>query len=175
MWAHVEPIAKAPRPTQPSRRPSSPARDGTSPSLPPPSVCAASASRLADICLSRLRKVKCTGEKPACSGCETKGLSCKYDTVVKRRGPDKLRGGESVSPVFSDRRVLGRIADAPAQADSATRARLSSIVWFTTMSQSPLTVVLWSLVQSLRPTIKLPPIIGTVNSLSHSHSHPLIP
>ncbi|GMK55239.1 hypothetical protein CspeluHIS016_0202950 [Cutaneotrichosporon spelunceum] len=41
----------------------------------------------------RERKIKCSGERPNCVNCQKKSFHCHYDTVVKRRGPDKEPGG----------------------------------------------------------------------------------
>lgn len=56
--------------------------------------------------LSRGRKIRCDGAKPMCFNCNHRGSpTCDYDTVPKRRGPDRQPGsrqrsgkGESVRP-----------------------------------------------------------------------------
>ncbi|KAL7421660.1 hypothetical protein Q5752_003429 [Cryptotrichosporon argae] len=40
----------------------------------------------------RLRKVRCSGERPACAHCTKRGDECSYDATVRRRGPDKQQG-----------------------------------------------------------------------------------
>ncbi|TYJ54141.1 hypothetical protein B9479_005239 [Cryptococcus floricola] len=40
----------------------------------------------------RIRKIKCSAEKPMCMNCEKKSNACTYPTSIRRRGPDKLPG-----------------------------------------------------------------------------------
>lgn len=46
--------------------------------------------------LSRTRKIRCDGAKPACHNCSRRttatGGPCSYDSAPKRRGPDKTPG-----------------------------------------------------------------------------------
>ncbi|ODN82030.1 hypothetical protein, variant [Cryptococcus amylolentus CBS 6039] len=40
----------------------------------------------------RIRKIKCSAEKPMCMNCKKKSNACTYPTSIRRRGPDKLPG-----------------------------------------------------------------------------------
>ncbi|TIC09882.1 hypothetical protein E3Q15_03281 [Wallemia mellicola] len=40
----------------------------------------------------RKQKLKCLGGKP-CQRCNKRGIECVYDSVIRRRGPDKVAGG----------------------------------------------------------------------------------
>lgn len=42
--------------------------------------------------VSRARKIKCDSTRPMCNNCHRRSNPCEYDTVPKRRGPDKLPG-----------------------------------------------------------------------------------
>lgn len=44
------------------------------------------------IYLSRLRKVRCDSVRPMCKNCTRRADLCEYDSVPKRRGPDKRPG-----------------------------------------------------------------------------------
>ena len=52
-------------------------------------------SRLIGTRTSRTRKIRCDGAKPICHNCgrrPTGGSDCNYDSIPKRRGPDKTPG-----------------------------------------------------------------------------------
>lgn len=51
-----------------------------------------------------MRKIKCGGQKPACLSCVKKGLDCCYDSIIKRRGPDKNPGGRVKNRELKDRK-----------------------------------------------------------------------
>jgi len=45
---------------------------------------------------SRIRKIRCDGAKPMCFHCDQREENeCTYDTLPKRRGPDKIRGART--------------------------------------------------------------------------------
>jgi hypothetical protein len=43
-------------------------------------------------CYSRARKIRCDSTRPVCNNCLRRSNECHYDTVPKRRGPDKRPG-----------------------------------------------------------------------------------
>lgn len=43
-------------------------------------------------CRSRSRKIRCDSTRPGCENCARRSTQCEYDSVPKRRGPDKKPG-----------------------------------------------------------------------------------
>jgi hypothetical protein len=59
--------------------------------------------------ISRNRKIRCDGAKPACEVCSKRGVSeCSYDTAPKRRGPDRAPGARQRVPIDSDGKPIRR-------------------------------------------------------------------
>ena len=51
-----------------------------------------SAPSLIILFYSRARKIRCDSTRPGCDNCARRSSQCEYDTVPKRRGPDKRPG-----------------------------------------------------------------------------------
>ncbi|WVQ86236.1 hypothetical protein IAT38_008404 [Cryptococcus sp. DSM 104549] len=65
----------------------------------------------------RVRKIKCTGEKPVCSNCERRKKACSYPSKVRRRGPDKKPGTRQRGKGIALLRKRGQIPDGPASTE----------------------------------------------------------
>ncbi|KAJ7189857.1 hypothetical protein GGX14DRAFT_484326 [Mycena pura] len=91
-------------PTQPAR-PRKPRREKTRIELAPdqpPTTQGKPRTRVYVACLQcRTRKIRCDGAKPACHNCSKRTTSsndCNYDSLPKRRGPDKNPGARQRIP-----------------------------------------------------------------------------
>lgn len=62
-----------------------------------PHIPASIPSRANQIFASRGRKIRCDGAKPKCFHCSQRGENeqCTYDTLPKRRGPDRIQGART--------------------------------------------------------------------------------
>ncbi|KAK2459632.1 hypothetical protein APHAL10511_008277 [Amanita phalloides] len=60
----------------------------------PPTTQGKARSRVYVACLQcRMRKIRCDGAKPVCHNCNRRANSeCEYDSLPKRRGPDRIPG-----------------------------------------------------------------------------------
>ncbi|WVQ86237.1 hypothetical protein IAT38_008405 [Cryptococcus sp. DSM 104549] len=68
----------------------------------------------------RIRKIKCTTERPCCTNCTRKGHTCTYPTKIRRRGPDKNPGARLRSRNAASRNKAPAHGKKAAAADNAS-------------------------------------------------------
>ncbi|OCH88831.1 hypothetical protein OBBRIDRAFT_836276 [Obba rivulosa] len=76
----------------------------------------------------RIRKAKCSGDRPTCARCVTRGLVCEYAAQRKMRGPNKVKRNGLVtgdSPAKGDR--LQSVSSSDSSSDDMRGFELSDI------------------------------------------------
>ena len=108
---------------------------------------------------SRARKIRCDSTRPGCNNCARRNNQCEYDSVPKRRGPDKRPGTrqrsckkrpppDSSNPVPAPKRKKTTTDRAQEPRESAQSRAAKDSIMSTEATRSP---------TGLRPNDRVPP------------------